>query len=58
MVELVVNDHPPAHSDYLAAVDFHDESPIPNPVEDDALNIVKALLEPTSATPPRWAVQI
>ncbi|HKT91938.1 MAG TPA: hypothetical protein VJS18_07155 [Paraburkholderia sp.] len=58
MVELVVNDHPLAQNDYLAAADFRDESPIPNPVEDDALNIVKALLKSTSATPPRWAVQI
>lgn len=56
MVELVVNDHPLAQNDYLAAADFRDESPIPNPVEDDALNIVKALLKSTSATPPRWAV--
>lgn len=58
MVAPFANEHPVAQKKYLAAADFRDESSITYLVEDDALNILKALLKPAGATPPRWTVQI
>lgn len=58
LVALVANDHRLAHSEYLVAEDFRDETLVTYPVEEDALDVVRSLLRPAGIKPVRRTAEL